>query len=92
MIDHVKSFGKINCSGQCVEDRLIQDRLILKNKSSELFYVKGRRAVNVEWLGRKSCWLGEKGSEFSFGCRRRSRTLAAGQRREIGSVNLKSVS
>ena len=38
----------------------------------------------VEWLGRETCWLGERGSELNSGCRRHSKTLAAGQRKEMG--------
>ena len=44
---------------------------------------RGRRADTVEWLERKPCCLGERGSELSSGCRRRSRTLTAGQRSEM---------
>ena len=28
----------------------------------------------VEWLERKPCWLGKRGSELNSGCRRRSKT------------------
>ena len=35
------------------------------------------------WLGQKPCWLGERVNELSSGCKRRSKTLTAGQRREI---------
>ena len=38
----------------------------------------------VEWLGWKSCWLGEIRSEKCSLCKRRSKTLTAGQRREMG--------
>ena len=38
----------------------------------------------VEWLSRKPCWLGARGRDLSSGIKRRSRTLIAGQRREIG--------
>ena len=79
MVDHIKSYGKINCPGQCAEwgTRLIK---------ALLFYViyLDRRADMVERLGRKPCWLGERGSELSNGCRRRSKTLAARQKKEIG--------
>ena len=53
-------------------------------KPWSLLWARGKRADTVEWVGRKPCWLVERGSELSFGCRRRSRTLTAGQRREIG--------
>ena len=46
--------------------------------------VRGRRAVVVDRVGRKPCCVGERGREWSSGSRRRSRTLAAGQRSEIG--------
>ena len=46
---------------------------------------RGRRAVMVDRPGRKPCWWGEQGMEGSRrGRTRRSRTLEAGQRREIG--------
>ena len=45
---------------------------------------RGRRADMVKCLGQKPCWLDERRSELSSGCRRCSRTLTAGQRREIG--------
>ena len=38
----------------------------------------------MERVGRKPCFVGERGSEFSSGSRRRSITLNAGQRREMG--------
>ena len=37
----------------------------------------------MEWLGGKPCWLGDRGSELSSGCRRHSKILTAGQRREM---------
>ena len=47
--------------------------------------VRGRSAVVVEWFARKPCCVGETGRAIvSSGRRRRSSTLAAGQRREIG--------
>ena len=45
---------------------------------------RGRRADKVEWLGREPCRLGETGSELNSVCRRRSKTLTAEQRREMG--------
>ena len=61
MIEHVKSFGKINCLGQCAEwgTGFIEALGYLVSK--------GRRVNTVEWLGR----LGERGSELSSVCRRR---------------------
>ena len=38
----------------------------------------------VVGTGRKACWLGERGSKLSSDCRRRSKTLTAGQMRKIG--------
>ena len=38
----------------------------------------------MEWLERKPCWLGERGRELNSGCRRRSKNLTTGQRKEIG--------
>ena len=46
--------------------------------------VRGRRAEVVQWLERKPCCVGEKGRVLSSGRRRRSKTLTAGQRREMG--------
>ena len=46
--------------------------------------VRGRRAVVVERVGRKPCCVGERGRELSSGSSKRSRTLTAGQRREMG--------
>ena len=43
-----------------------------------------RRVDTVEWLGRKPCWWDERRSELISGCRMRSRTLKAGQRRKKG--------
>ena len=48
------------------------------------WWVRGRRAVVVERVGRKPCWVGERGSELSSGSNKRSSTLIAGQRREMG--------
>ena len=36
-------------------------------KPCAILCVRGRRTETVEWLGRKSCWLDERGSEFSSG-------------------------
>lgn len=45
----------------------------------------GRSAVVVEWWDLKPCWEGEVGSvDFRKGRRSRSRTLAVGERREMG--------
>ena len=49
-------------------------------KPWSILCARGRRADTVGWLGRKPCWLGERGSDFSSGCRRCSRTLPAGQK------------
>ena len=46
--------------------------------------VRGRRAVVVEWLGRKPCWEGARGRVLSSGRRRRSWTLAEGHSRDMG--------
>lgn len=44
-----------------------------------------RSAEVVEWSGLKPCWEECVGRDvFRYGRRRRSRTLAAGQSREIG--------
>ena len=42
------------------------------------------RTDTVEWLGWKSCWLGERENKLSSGCRIRFRTLTAGHRKEMG--------
>ena len=36
---------------------------------------RGRMADMVEWVGRKPCWLGERGNELRSGCTWRSKTL-----------------
>ena len=59
VVDHIKSFGKINYLAQSVEWRT----WLIK----ALSYFMCRRAVMMEWLGRNSCWLGEIGSELSPG-------------------------
>ena len=47
--------------------------------------VRGRSAVVVEWCARKPCCVGDIGRAIvSSGSMRRSRTLTAGQRRDIG--------
>ena len=53
-------------------------------KPQTIFCVRGRRAVVVEWFSRKPCWVGARGRDLISGSNSRSRTLAAGQRREIG--------
>ena len=78
MVDHVKSLGKLIAivnfrSGE-------QGRL----KPWAILCAGGRRADAVEWLERKPCWLSERRSELSSGCRRRSRTLTAVQNTEMG--------
>ena len=45
--------------------------------------VSGKREEVVERVGQKPYFVGERGSEFSSRSRRRSRTLTAGQRREM---------
>ena len=77
MVDHIKSFGKINCLGQYADwgTRLI--------KALSYFIARGRRAVVMEWVVRKPCGLEERESKLGYGCKRRSKTLTAGQRREM---------
>ena len=53
-------------------------------KPQATFCVSGSKAVVVEWFGRKPCCGAEIGRELSSGRRSRSRTLAVGQRREMG--------
>ena len=51
-------------------------------KSWAILCTMGRMEDTVEWLGRKSCWLRERGIKLTSCCRRRSKTIAAGQRKE----------
>ena len=50
-----------------------------------IWWASGRRAVVVERAALKPCWVSERGRWWvSWGRRSRSRTLTAGQRREMG--------
>ena len=47
----------------------------LSTCTETLGYIMRKRVETVEWLGRKPCYLAERGSKFSSECRRRSRTF-----------------
>ena len=53
-------------------------------KPAMTWWARGSRAVEVDRVWRKPCCVDESGREFSSGSMSRSRTLAAGQRREMG--------
>ena len=61
-------------------------------KPVAIWWVKGRRAVVVDLFFLKPCWASERGRWNSRkGRRSRSRTLAAGQRSEMGRYEVDSL-
>ena len=77
VVDHVKSLGEVNhyCQREVWGNGWLKPWAIL--------CARGMRVETVECLGRKPWWVEERGRKFNSRCSRHTRTLTAGQRKDM---------